>query len=99
MKLWRRAKRAVPADGTMGLMDHLAELRSRIIRSALAVAVGAMVVLFAYNSVLRFLTEPYLELCRRRQPGFCGLSYDSALDSVSLFTMDPVERLQYRMRI
>lgn len=83
----------------MGLMDHLAELRSRIIRSALAVAAGALVVLFTYNTVLRFLTEPYLELCRRRQPGFCGLSYDATLDSVSLFTMDPVEGFTTRMRI
>ncbi|MCH1489376.1 MAG: twin-arginine translocase subunit TatC [Ilumatobacteraceae bacterium] len=99
MKFLRRSKRNVPSDGTMGLMDHLAELRSRIIRSALAVAAGAIVVLFAYNSVLRFLTEPYLELCRRRQPGFCGLSYDASLDAVNLFTMDPVEGFTTRMRI
>lgn len=83
----------------MGLMDHLAELRSRIIRTALAVAAGAIIVLFAYSSVLRFLTEPYLELCRRRQPGFCGLSYDSSSDAVNLFTMDPVEGFATRMRI
>ena len=99
MRFPRRSKRKVSSDGTMCLMDHLAELRARIIRSALAVAAGAILVLFAYNSVLRFLTEPYLELCRRRQPGFCGLSYDASLDAVNLFTMDPVEGFTTRMRI
>ena len=63
MRFPRRSKRKVSSDGTMGLMDHLAELRSRIIRSALAVAAGAILVLFAYNStnvtVNRFKTKKH----------------------------------------
>ncbi len=87
------------ADGTMALMDHLRELRTRIIRSALAIAAGAIVVGIAYDWVLDLLLEPYLALCRRREAGFCGLSYSESLDRVSLFTMDPVEGFTTRMRI
>ena len=96
-KFWRR--RPPNPDGTMSLTDHLRELRSRIVSSTLAVAVGAVVVLIVYNQVLRWLTGPYLDLCRRREPGFCGLSYDVDLDQVNLFTMDPVEGFTTRMRI
>lgn len=97
MRLPRRRQRH--SDGTMTLTDHLRELRTRIIRSVLAVGVGAVVVLLTYDRVLGWLTGPYLELCRRREPGFCGLSYDATLDEVSLFTMDPIEGFTTRMRI
>lgn len=97
MRLPRR--RPSNPDGTMSLTDHLRELRSRIVWSTLAVGIGAIVVLIVYNRVLGWLTEPYLELCRRREPGFCGLSYDASLDEVNLFTMDPVEGFTTRMRI
>ncbi len=97
MRFPKRRSRNV--DGTMTLTDHLRELRSRIIWATMAVGCGAVVVLLAYNQVLGWLTGPYLELCRRREPGFCGLSYDSTLDQVNLFTMDPVEGFTTRMRI
>jgi sec-independent protein translocase protein TatC len=39
-------------DDAMTLTEHLAELRVRIIRSALAVVVGAIVVIAFYDQVL-----------------------------------------------
>lgn len=83
----------------MTLTGHLAELRVRIIKAALAVAAGGIAVMIVYDRVLVWLTTPYLDLCRRRGVAFCGTSYDAATDTVSLFTLDPVEGFTTRMRI
>jgi sec-independent protein translocase protein TatC len=77
-------------DDRMTLTEHLAELRMRIIRSALAVTIGAIVTLAFYDPVLRFLTRPYRNLCDRRGPEFCD---------PSLFTLDPVEGFSTRLRV
>ncbi len=70
LKRGSRPKVAVP-DDPMTLTEHLAELRSRVIRAALAVVIGVIVVLAAYEPVLRFLLEPYNKLCAERGPDFC----------------------------
>ena len=59
-------------DDRMTLTEHLAELRSRIIRSLLAITLGIVIVLAAYNTVLGFLLEPYEDLCAEKGPEFCG---------------------------
>jgi sec-independent protein translocase protein TatC len=56
MKL-RRAK--VERTGTMPLVDHLMELRKRLLISISAVFVGAVIVFIFYNRVLHFLSKPY----------------------------------------
>jgi len=73
-------------DDKMTLRDHLAELRSRIVRSVLAVALGFTVILIWYKEVLDFLTKPYARLCESGtvQPGLgqsCG-------DLISLSPLD-----------
>ncbi|MDW3213018.1 MAG: twin-arginine translocase subunit TatC [Ilumatobacteraceae bacterium] len=83
----------------MSLFEHLAELRMRIIRSGLAVLIGAVIVVAFYDTVLGWLIKPYLDLCRRREPGYCGDSYDPAADQVDLFILDPVEGLTTRLRV
>ena len=50
-------------DATMSLTDHLQELRFRIIRCALAVVIGAILIIVFYDQVLDFLVEPYENLC------------------------------------
>ena len=64
----RHAARATPADddGRMSLMEHLTELRSRLIKCVVAVAVGALVGFIAYQLIFDFLIDPYQELCSRR---------------------------------
>ena len=47
--------------GQMTLVEHLNELRSRLIKSTIAVAVGALVVWAFYHQVLEFLLEPLRE--------------------------------------
>ena len=44
---------------SMTIMQHLAELRNRLVISILAVAVGATVLLILYEPVLDFLVSPY----------------------------------------
>lgn len=56
-KAVRKAPKA--ADGTMTLMEHLAELRHRLVVSCAALVGGAIAGWFLYNPVLHFMTEPY----------------------------------------
>jgi sec-independent protein translocase protein TatC len=81
LKRAKRAKVATPED-RMTLTEHLAELRTRIIRSLLAMVLGIIIVLAAYGPVLRFLTRPYVDLCKRKGPDFCvaNLQYLSPLE-------------------
>ena len=74
----------------MPIMEHLRELRSRIIRCALAIAVGMMVLLATYNPVKDFITKPYRDLCRERPDFKCD---------GSLFSLGPLDGFSARMRI
>ena len=78
------------AGEIMPIMEHLRELRSRIIRCALAIAVGMMVLLATYNPVKDFLTKPYRDLCRERPDFKCD---------GSLFSLGPLDGFSARMRI
>ena len=51
-----------PVD-TMTLTEHLSELRTRIIRAALAVILGAVLIIAFYDYVYDFLLKPYRDLC------------------------------------
>ena len=75
---------------TMTLTEHLAELRVRIIRSALAVAIGMVLIIAFYNQVLDFLLQPYVDLCTRKPADFCD---------PELFIFSPTEGLATRVRV
>ncbi|MEA3020586.1 MAG: sec-independent protein translocase protein TatC, partial [Actinomycetota bacterium] len=49
----------------MTLVEHLTELRSRIIKSLVAIAIGAVVGFLVYNRVLHFLQEPYCQVSKQ----------------------------------
>jgi sec-independent protein translocase protein TatC len=53
----RRAK--VERTGTMPMVEHLMELRKRLLISISAVFVCAVIVFIFYNPVLHFLSKPY----------------------------------------
>ncbi len=82
--------RVAAADDAMTLTEHLAELRSRLIRSALAVVAGMMVVLAFYEPVLDFLRQPYDNLCQRRP---------DLVTNCDFFTLGPLEGFNARLRI
>jgi len=46
-------------SSTMPMMAHLEEFRSRLIKAALAIAVGAVVAFFFNEEILALLAEPY----------------------------------------
>lgn len=48
--------------GEMSLVEHLGELRTRIIRSVIAVVIGATVVWLLFHPLFDFLSEPYCDL-------------------------------------
>lgn len=76
--------------GTMTLTEHLGELRVRIIRSALAVAVGMVLIVAFYDQVLEFLKQPYVDLCTSKPADFCD---------PELNTFSPTEGLATRLRV
>ncbi|MDJ0771459.1 MAG: twin-arginine translocase subunit TatC [Ilumatobacter sp.] len=96
---FRRKQQPDPASEQMTLMEHLAELRMRIIRSALAIVIGSILVIAFYDTVMGWLLEPYGDLCRRQEPEYCGRSFDEATGEVMLFNPDPIEGFSTRLRI
>jgi sec-independent protein translocase protein TatC len=99
VKLRRGDKRAPDPNGQMTLTEHLAELRMRIIRSGLAVLIGVVIVVLAWELVFDWLTGPYADLCARRGGDYCGDAYDAATGTVTLNILDPVEGLTTRLRV
>jgi sec-independent protein translocase protein TatC len=59
----RRGRRAadapVPDDGTMTLIEHLRELRTRIVRGVLAIVACSIASFFFYNEIFELLIEPF----------------------------------------
>src|SRR5258708_33244439 len=49
-------------DGRMTLIEHLTELRTRIIRSLIAIALGAVVAWFLYPHIFNLLIHPYRQV-------------------------------------
>ncbi|WP_244632847.1 twin-arginine translocase subunit TatC [Aeromicrobium sp. CFBP 8757] len=48
--------------GSMPLMDHLRELRTRLTRAVLAIAIGTILGFVFYEPILNFLTQPYEDM-------------------------------------
>ena len=80
----------------MSLTEHLTELRTRIIRCALAVTVGAILIMAFYDQVLRFFTRPYKNLCISR-PDLCQASFIDG--NPQFLNLDPIGGLATRMRV
>ncbi len=67
----------------MTLVEHLRELRRRLIISAVAIALGAVIAFALYNQILRLLIAPYRDVTHRR----------------SLLITDPLEGFTTRLKI
>jgi sec-independent protein translocase protein TatC len=58
---YAHAKRRENPDGRMPLMDHLRELRNRVVKIALAIIAGAIVGWVFYNQIWDFIERPYCQ--------------------------------------
>lgn len=71
--------------GTMSVMEHLEELRRRIMIAFLAVFAGAIVGWFLYPYVLELLRDPFCQYLRDhpevRPPAGCDLVFNSPVDA------------------
>lgn len=88
LNLRRRPKERPPLseDGLvqMSLVEHLAELRRRVMIAVFAVTGGAVVGFLLYNRVLAFLQAPYCDLKReKRLPGSCNFVITDPLEGVT----------------
>ena len=65
------------SGGRMPLLDHLRELRKRIMRSALAILVAAVVGWYFYNDIIVELARPVCDLRSAQESGneYCGSLY------------------------
>jgi sec-independent protein translocase protein TatC len=75
----------------MPLMEHLVELRKRLLISFGAIVVCGIFVFIFYNTVLNFLSAPY-EHATRNSPG-CGAN------GCKLVVIDPLAPLLVRLKI
>jgi sec-independent protein translocase protein TatC len=73
-------KKIATPDDQMTLTEHLAELRSRIIRSLLAVILGIIILLAFYDKVLRWMWQPYRDLCTKKPNLQCDLYFLGPLE-------------------
>jgi sec-independent protein translocase protein TatC len=84
------ATEAEPSElqGHMTLMEHIAELRKRILRSLYAVAAGSLVAWFLYERILDFLINPIKQLAP-----------EGANLQETLVTLDPLEPFAIRIKL
>lgn len=76
-------------EGQMTLMDHLTELRTRIVRAVAAITVGAVIAYIFYPTILDFLLEPHCEI-----NGDNGISEECGLLAIS-----PLEGFSVRLTV
>lgn len=69
-----------PVGGTMPLMAHLRELRSRLTKAVLGIVLGTIIALVFYEPILNWLSEPYSEI--RPELEAQGINTDLVLTGV-----------------
>ena len=83
MKLMTR--KATDPEGRMPLMDHLRELRSRLVKAILALVVGTIIGWIFFGPVWDFLKEPYCALPASKDlNGRCSLVVNGIFSSFFL---------------
>ncbi len=72
-------------DGRMPLLSHLGELRDRLVKVAVAVALGALIAWFLYPQIFDILLNPYCDL------------QGSSVDDCRLLQTEPLEGFSVRL--
>jgi sec-independent protein translocase protein TatC len=77
-----------PTETGMTLVEHLAELRTRLIICVIAVAIGMMIAFLAYQWIFDFLIDPYRDIAND----------NNSLTGGDLLQTDPLEGFGVRMK-
>ncbi|MDQ2959377.1 MAG: twin-arginine translocase subunit TatC [Actinomycetota bacterium] len=87
----RRARRPVNPEGRMSVLDHLRELRRRLIIVMVMIAAGAIIGWIVYNPLLAILKEPYCNIPYQHRLGAlnqsraqCKLLFGAPLDGFTI---------------
>jgi len=86
-----RSEEVGDGDARMTIVEHLGELRKRIVISALALSAGAVLVFIFYDRVLDFLVGPYSKITEGTDR--CGS------DGCKLIVTDPIEGFMVRVKV
>ena len=78
-------------DARMSLIEHLTELRDRLIKVVIALAVGMVVAFLLYDPIFDFLLGPYEDVANSRP--------ESSLGDGRLLQVDPLEGFGVRMKL
>ena len=76
-----------PAKGDMSLIEHLKELRNRLLRAAVAIVIGAVVGWIFYEKIFSFLTVPYCDVVEAKR------------QTCALTSFDPLEPFGFRAQV
>src|SRR4051812_10446708 len=91
----RRARSQSRDDARMTLMEHLGELRNRIIIAAVATALAAVIGFILYPQLIHWLQGPLRDATKNKSCG-SGLS---ANDCSKLITTDYLQPFIVRLKI
>src|SRR5262245_7274042 len=83
-------------EGRMTLVEHLSELRSRLIKCIFAIVIGAIVCWIFYPQIFRALINPY---CDSLSPATRDANGVLLGDNCRLLQTDPLEGFSVRMTI
>ena len=95
MRLLRTTKTTTPSAGAkMSFLEHLDELRKRIVRSCLAVAFGVVATFYWIQPIFNFILAP----TRRALPPGVKLIYTQPGEAFSLYITVALDRGRRRRR-
>jgi len=77
--------------GTMTVFEHLAEMRTRLVVSLVAIVAGMIVVWFFYDSLIQFMLHPYQDYLRHHP--------SKDISKSSLVTSGPLEGFTTRLKV
>ena len=76
-------------DGRMSLIEHLTELRDRVIKVVIALVIGMVVAFLLYDQIFEFLIGPYEDIANN----------SNSLTGGKLLQIDPLEGFGVRMKL
>ena len=81
---FRRSDTGADDVSEMTLLGHLSELRKRLIRSVLAIIIGAITVLVFNQRILEFLEQPYCDFLAKNGEPDCPFLIQNPLEPLSV---------------